>query len=59
MQCVCACVRMQYGVCAYFNPFLVQLMHMQSLIKQELKLRRLLQHVSVYKETIIREPVSA
>ena len=28
-------------------------------IKTSLKLRRLLQHVSVYKETIIREPVSA
>ena len=28
-------------------------------IKTRLKLRRLLQHVSVYKETIIREPVSA
>ena len=28
-------------------------------IKTKLKLRRLLQHVSVYKETIIREPVSA
>ena len=28
-------------------------------IKTKLKLRRLLQHVSVYKETIIREPVNA
>ena len=28
-------------------------------IKTKLKLGRLLQHVSVYKETIIREPVSA
>ena len=28
-------------------------------IKTRLKLGRLLQHVSVYKETIIREPVSA
>ena len=41
------------------NPFLVQLMHLYSLFKTRLKLGRLLQHVSVYKETIIREPVSA
>ena len=38
------------------QPFLVQ--HVE-FIKTRLKLGRLLQHVSVYKETIIRELVSA
>ena len=41
------------------KPFIVQLMHMWSLLKQ-IKIKKAApSHVSVYKETIIREPVSA